>query len=764
FMSPKDLHVHSRDLAEMEMKSASNCKERKWKFTSLHGFLAIFVIVYLVESMGGMYIISAVQSIEKQFRLSSKLSGILVSASTISYIPTVLFLSYFGAQGNRARWIGAGSLGMAIAYLLIASPNFLFPSPQLAKGALGNLKETLAPSAEQLSPNASFGTLLSYPLISDRFTTEQIRILSSRFNDNLSGNVYEMEFSNQTSPYLADFGLMHKAVSEAGKLLNSTDGAPNASKLRAILAAYVGRRKDGDGAQEIRAASNAHFSFCSTLVNSLQTRIKEIKCVNGENVYRPFLVFFGALLLLGVGRTIPWSLGIPLIDDNVSKKSMPTYFGAISFIRILGPISGFLVASIVNKLYYDFNPPEGLKPEDQSWIGAWWLGFIIIGCFSLVSSIALCLYPTASVSVIDEDGKARKMHFEDKHKKVDNSDKCLKVRVKDFLSTYRTVISSKIYVYAVAARVLDIMAFKGYIVFLPKYLENHFGIARYLVHRYMAIFGVFGVALGAACGGWLTRKFRLNGQVVAVFVIVVSSINVVMYFSKIFITCDSSLAEIGRQYESSAHNLTRACSADCACDGAKLYPVCDESGTPFFSPCYAGCREANKRGPNIEFSSCSCAAGSRVAKDMCMQSCTPATVAFFITVVLGAFAGGLGVVPALLILIRAVPPATRSAALGLKGFLMALFGSLPSPMIYGFIVDSSCLIWESACDGARGSCSLYDPAALRVRLHAVYVVLRFVALIFDVLIYREAEAIDIFEEDETVETDSTTVAQHTTDR
>lgn len=31
--------------------------------------------------MGGMYIVSAIQNIEKQFRLPSKLSGILVSAS-----------------------------------------------------------------------------------------------------------------------------------------------------------------------------------------------------------------------------------------------------------------------------------------------------------------------------------------------------------------------------------------------------------------------------------------------------------------------------------------------------------------------------------------------------------------------------------------------------------------------------------------------------------------------------------------------------------
>ena len=46
------------------------------------------------------------------------------------YIPTVIFISYFGSKGNRAKWISVGSLMAALAYLLIASPNFLFPVQQ----------------------------------------------------------------------------------------------------------------------------------------------------------------------------------------------------------------------------------------------------------------------------------------------------------------------------------------------------------------------------------------------------------------------------------------------------------------------------------------------------------------------------------------------------------------------------------------------------------------------------------------------------------
>lgn len=34
---------------------------------------------------------------------------------------------------------------------------------------------------------------------------------------------------------------------------------------------------------------------------------------------------------------------------------------------------------------------------------------------------------------------------------------------------------------------MDVLAFKGYLVFLPKFLENHYGIPQYRVHTLMAV-------------------------------------------------------------------------------------------------------------------------------------------------------------------------------------------------------------------------------------------------------------------------------------
>ncbi|PIO69457.1 organic Anion Transporter Polypeptide family protein [Teladorsagia circumcincta] len=90
-------------------------------------FFVLFATVYFLESIGGFYMTSAITYIEKQFQIPSKLSGMMVSASDFAYIPVVVFTSYFGGQGNRARWIGGGCMLIAIADLLISSSNFLFP-------------------------------------------------------------------------------------------------------------------------------------------------------------------------------------------------------------------------------------------------------------------------------------------------------------------------------------------------------------------------------------------------------------------------------------------------------------------------------------------------------------------------------------------------------------------------------------------------------------------------------------------------------------
>lgn len=54
----------------------------------------------------------------------------------------------------------------------------------------------------------------------------------------------------------------------------------------------------------------------------------------------------------------------------------------------------------------------------------------------------------------------------------------------------------------------------------------------------------------------------------------------------------------------------------------------------------------------------------------------------------------------------------KAMAMGIIQFAIGLFGNVPCPIIYGVVIDSTCLIWETIC-GKAGACSLYDIDAFR---------------------------------------------------
>jgi len=57
---------------------------------------------------------------------------------------------------------------------------------------------------------------------------------------------------------------------------------------------------------------------------------------------------------------------------------------------------------------------------------------------------------------------------------------------------------------------------------------------------------------------------------------------------------------------------------------------------------------------------------------------------------------------------------------------------IPYPIIFGSIVDSSCMIWESKC-GKTGNCWLYDQTKFRRYLHGGSITFMAIGSLFDFL-------------------------------
>jgi hypothetical protein len=51
--------------------------------------------------------------------------------------------------------------------------------------------------------------------------------------------------------------------------------------------------------------------------------------------------------------------------------------------------------------------------------------------------------------------------------------------------------------------------------------------------------------------------------------------------------------------------------------------------------------------------------------------------------------------------LRSVAEEEKAFALGIQFVIFRLFGYIPSPIIFGNVIDSTCLLWKQTCEGSQ---------------------------------------------------------------
>ena len=61
--------------------------------------------------------------------------------------------------------------------------------------------------------------------------------------------------------------------------------------------------------------------------------------------------------------------------------------------RTLGPALGYVLGTATLKIYVVPGGGGDIQEGDPGWLGAWWLGFIITGCSTLLIAPFLAFFP-----------------------------------------------------------------------------------------------------------------------------------------------------------------------------------------------------------------------------------------------------------------------------------------------------------------------------------------------------------------------------------
>ncbi|KRZ12487.1 Solute carrier organic anion transporter family member 1A6 [Trichinella zimbabwensis] len=688
------------------------------KLNALWKFLTLFCVCYFLETITFTYLISAVQSIERQFQIPSRLSGTLMSSSDIGYVLTVVVLAYFGSRGNRARWIGAGCMLIAFACLLISLPSFIFPPDDHQANNVTLEKFAATANLITISEIDQPIKLIKHPTLGCAILewldkTRRLHPVGwiwSVENEIFSSATLKCGTSNDTFfkelPKLIQLELIPFLAGDYDTFANALVNRLNETKI------------PSNQMKLLYNHAKASYAFCDRLVNKLRTFIETVKCENGTTNQAAFAIILIGIIFIGVGHSMPWTLGMPLIDDYVKKRNTPLYFAGVFFIRILGPVLGFMLGSVCNRFHYDLSSMPGLDPTDIGWIGAWWLGFLVIFSLLLLPSALLFCFPPQEIPQKMES----ELQSQTEPMVQSTKSSLAKSEMKAFMQSLMIILRTPIYTITLIGRMFDTLAFKGFFVFQPKYIESQFDIPQYKANLFIGSLGIVGFALGTVMGSIIMRKLRLEGR------------------------CNSVLSEIGKLGKLNSFNYSNSCNEYCACDRQSLFPVCSASGQPFLSPCHAGCREIINTGSTLNFTNCLCLdTGNSASRSWCSENCNQPLAVYFILFTIGGVISGTSVIPGVLMVLRSIPVKLRSVGLGLSAFLISLFCTFPSPIIYGYIIDGTCLLWNKKC-GQQGSCSIYDSDKLRNRYFGFNGILRLIGLFFDIAICYYAKDLRLMSE------------------
>ena len=106
-------------------------------------------------------------------------------------------------------------------------------------------------------------------------------------------------------------------------------------------------------------------------------------------------------------------------------------------------------------------------------------------------------------------------------------------------------------------------------------------------------------------------------------------------------------------------------------------------------------------------------------------------------------------VPALSATLRCVSDKQRSFALSLQWIIVRCLGSIPGPIIFGRVIDETCIFWKESCDAEQGACYYYDNTDLSNYFLGMSLGCKSLALAFFVLswlLYKPPPATDVIKD------------------
>nr|XP_006816354.1 PREDICTED: solute carrier organic anion transporter family member 2A1-like [Saccoglossus kowalevskii] len=237
--------------------------------------------------------------------------------------------------------------------------------------------------------------------------------------------------------------------------------------------------------------------------------------VNVQQSYVAYLYFVFGALMTGAGYSPISILGNSFIDDFAKHTTSALYLGLVNMMWGFGPIIGLVAAGASAYVYIDINrnnmDTADLKPMTSSWLGAWWLGIVIVIPFMVLVAFPFFMIPkhltrnceVRRYQITNKNNKERR------EKKSIPSVQAFMTTLKDVLQTLYNLMMNPQFMLVTVVFAIDLGIGIALGAFTPKFIQEEFYMTPLVANLTAGIGLGIAYGIGACLGGYIIKWFKI---------------------------------------------------------------------------------------------------------------------------------------------------------------------------------------------------------------------------------------------------------------